>query len=94
VDKGYRGRKKLNGTDIIIPKKPSKKLSAYHRKKQRKRNGRRAAIEPVIDHLKSDYRMARCFLKGGEGAGLNLVLAAAAWNLKKWMREVLFLLVF
>jgi len=94
VDKGYRGRKKVKGTDIVIPKKPSKKLSAYHRKKQRKRNGRRAAIEPVIGHLKSDYRMARCFLKGVEGAGLNLCLAAAAWNLKKWINEVLFYLIF
>ncbi len=94
VDKGYRGRKNVKGTEIIIPKKPSKKLNAYHRKKQRKRNGRRAAIEPVIGHLKSDYRMTRCFLKGAEGSGLNLVLAASAWNLKKWMREVLFVLIF
>lgn len=94
VDKGYKGQKTVNGTDIIIPKKPSKKLSAHHRKKQRKRNGRRAAIEPVIGHLKSDYRMARCFLKGAQGAGLNLTLAAAAWNLKKWMREVLFVHIF
>lgn len=89
VDKGYRGRKNVSGTDVVIPGKISKKLSAYHRRKQRKRNGRRAAIEPVIGHLKNDYRMARCFLKGAEGAGLNLALAAAAWNMKKWINDLL-----
>ncbi|CAA6680251.1 Unannotated [Lentimonas sp. CC4] len=35
--------------------------------------------------------MARCFLRGGEGAGLNLGLAAAAWNIKKWINEFIFL---
>ena len=93
VDKGYRGRKNVGGTDVVIPGKISKKLNAYHRKKQRKRNGRRAAIEPVIGHLKNDHRMARCFLKGAEGAGLNLALAAAAWNIKKWVNDLLFALI-
>ena len=93
VDKGYRGRKTVGGTDVIIPGKISKKLGAYHRSKLRKRNGRRAAIEPVIGHLKNDHRMARCFLKGAEGAGLNLALAAAAWNIKKWVNDLLLALV-
>ena len=94
VDKGYRGVKNVVGVDVVIPGKISKKLSDYHQKKRRKRNGRRAAIEPVIGHLKSDYRMARCFLKGTQGAGLNLCLAAAAWNLKKWINELLFAFIF
>jgi IS5 family transposase len=94
VDKGYRGRKNVAGTDVVIPGKISKKLSYYYQKKQRKRNARRAAIEPVIGHLKSDYRMARCFLKGSQGAGLNLSLAAAFWNLKKWLNELLFAFIF
>ncbi|WP_308986163.1 transposase [Thalassobacterium sedimentorum] len=59
----------------------------------RRQNGRRAAIEPVIGHLKSDYRMARCFLKGALRAELNLGLAAAAWNLKNWINELLFALI-
>ncbi len=82
VDKGYRGRKKI-----------SQKLSAHQRGKQRKRFERRAAIEPVIGHLKSDYRMARCYLKGAAGAGVNLGLTAAAWNIKKWINELLFALI-
>lgn len=93
VDKGYRGRKNVAGTSVVIPGKISKKLSYYHQKKRRKRNARRAAIEPVIGHLKSDHRMARCFLKGAQGAGLNLGLAAAAWNIKKWINELLFALI-
>ena len=88
VDMGYRGRKQVSGTEVVIPGKISKKLSYYQRSKQRKRNGRRAAIEPVIGHLKNNYRMVRCFLKGAEGAGLNLGLAAVARNLKKWINEL------
>jgi len=85
VDKGYRGRTNVGGTDVVISGKMSRKLSSYYRKKQRKLNGTQAAIEPLIGHLKNDHRMARCFLKGAEGAGLNLALAAAAWNIKKWI---------
>ena len=54
--------------------------------KLRARFRRRAAIEPVIGHLKGQYRLARCFLKGFVGDQVNLLLAAAAWNLKKWLR--------
>ncbi|CAA6692702.1 Unannotated [Lentimonas sp. CC19] len=93
VDKGYRGRKQIGETKVVIPGKIRQSLSAHYQRKQRKRYGRRAAIEPVIGHLKSDYRMARCFLRGAEGAGLNLGLAAAAWNIKKWINEFLFALI-
>lgn len=94
VDKGYRGRPKVGQTQILIPCKPHKDISYYHRRKQRKRYARRSAIEPVIGHLKSDYRMARCFLKGALGSGINLGLAAAAWNLKKWINELIFAVIF
>lgn len=87
VDKGYRGKKEVRGTDVVIPKQPRKTLSYYYKRKERKRYARRATIEPVIGHLKNDYRMARCFLKGTMGASINLGLAAAAWNLKKWINE-------
>ena len=52
----------------------------------RKRFRRRAAIEPVISHLKHDFRLLRCFPKGFQGDQLNLMLAAAVWNFCKWMR--------
>ena len=55
----------------------------------RQRFRRRCAIEPVIGHLKSDYRLARNYLKGFAGDTLNLLLAAAAWNFKKWLNLAL-----
>ena len=35
---------------------------------------------------KHDFRLLRCFLKGFQGDQLTLMLAAAAWNFRKWMR--------
>ena len=37
---------------------------------------RRAAIEPVIGHLKEDHRMGRNYLTGRDGDRINAVLAA------------------
>ena len=84
VDRGYRGRKTVNGTEVLVPGKTSQ--SKYFRAKMRARFRRRTAIEPVIGHLKDQYRRARCFLKGFVGDQVNLLLAAAAWNLRKWLR--------
>jgi len=71
-----------------IRKKDTKKEIEIKRQKFR----RRAAIEPVIGHLKSDYRMTRNFLKGFKGDEINLLMAASAFNLKKWMRIYFFTL--
>lgn len=87
-DKGYRGKSKVGGTRILIPKPSGKRATPYQRQKARKRFRRRAGIEPIIGHLKSDYRMFRNYLKGSAGDSINLMLAAAAFNFKKWMREV------
>ena len=46
----------------------------------------RVAIEPIIGHLKSDFRLSRNFLKGVKGDTINLLMACTAWNLKLWMR--------
>ena len=74
-------------TEILVPCKPPVGQSRSKGAKMRARFRRRAAIEPVISHLKYDFRLLRCFLKGFEGDQINLMLAAAAWNLRKWMRE-------
>lgn len=92
VDRGYRGQKRIGETEVLLPKAPRKTDSAYRKKKHRKRYARRAAIEPVIGHLKNDHRMAKCFLKGAKGSAINLLLAATAWNLKKWMNQLFWLL--
>jgi hypothetical protein len=37
---------------------------------------RRAAIEPIIGHLKSDFRLSRNLLKGQVGDEINVLMAA------------------
>jgi transposase, IS5 family len=85
-DRGYRGTKKVGDTEIVLPSPPLKRDSRYQRDLKRKRCRRRAAIEPVIGHLKSDFRLARNYLKGAAGDLANALLAATAWNLKLWLR--------
>jgi len=86
VDRGYRGRKEVDGTEVLLPGKPKPGQSKSVSARLRARFRRRAAIEPVISHLKHQYRLARCFLKGFAGDQVNLLLAAVAWNLRKWLR--------
>ena len=86
VDRGYRGRQQVEGTQVLVPGRAKAGQSKSVTAKMRARFRRRAAIEPVISHLKHQYRLVRCFLKGFVGDNLNLGLAAAAWNLKKWLR--------
>lgn len=53
---------------------------------------RRAAVEPVIGHVKAEHRMDRNFLKGRDGDRFNAVLAAAGYNcslLLRWFAELL-----
>ena len=92
-DRGYPGKKVVNGTEIVLPKPPLKRDNRYQRDKKRKQCRRRAAIEPIIGHLKSDFRLSRNFLKGITGDEINLLMAAVAWNLKKWL-VAFFALVF
>ncbi|MFP4542277.1 MAG: transposase, partial [Opitutales bacterium] len=88
VDRGYAGQTRVGSTEIVQPyRKGQSHRNAYQKRKHRERMARRAAIEPVIGHLKSDFRMARCYLKGFAGSILNAHLAAAAWNFRKWLRE-------
>jgi IS5 family transposase len=87
-DRGYRGRTRVGDTEILTPRRPKKSDTLWQRSKTRMRFRRRAGIEPVIGHLKADHRMARNFLKGVLGDAINLYMAAAAFNFRKWMRKV------
>jgi IS5 family transposase len=82
LDRGYPGVNRIGNTQIHIPK-PNKNIT----KSQRKKHKRRAAIEPVIGHLKQNYRLGRNFLKGSFGDSVNLMLAAAAMNFKRMMNK-------
>ncbi len=54
---------------------------------------RRAAIEPVIGHLKDDHRMGRCQLAHASGDAINAVLAAAGYNFRRLIRWLSFWLL-
>ena len=88
-DRGYRGRKEVNGTQILIPDVPKKSDSRYQKSKKHKLFCKRAGIEPTIGHLKSDYRLGRNFYKGVVGDSINILLAAAAYNFKRALKVLL-----
>jgi len=85
VDRGYKGKQMVGTTKINIPKPPLKRDTEYQKRKKRKHFRRRAAIEPVIGHLKQDYRAARNYLKGQIGDSINFMMAAAGFNFRKLM---------
>lgn len=85
VDRGYRGRKEVDGTLIHTPKPFNNKLSSYRKTKLKDGFTKRAAIEPKIGHLKADHRLNRNFYKGIKGDTINVMLAAAAMNFKRMM---------
>jgi IS5 family transposase len=62
-----------------------KRYNRYQRDKKRKLCTRRAAIEPIIGHLKSDFRLSRNLLKWQISDEINVLMAACAWNLRKWL---------
>ena len=86
VDKGYRGHDCPNKFRVWISGQVRRTTRALRREMKR-----RAAIEPVIGHLKAEHRMARNYLKGREGDRANAVLAAASYNfglLLRWLAEL------
>ena len=91
-DRGYRGKKEVNGTQILIPDVPKPSDNRYQKRKKHKLFCKRAGIEPTIGHLKSDHRLGRNFYKGLAGDAVNILLAAAAYNFKRAMRVLLNLL--
>ena len=46
----------------------------------------RAAIEPIIGHLKSDCRLERNYLLGEAGNAINAILSAAGYNFRKLLK--------
>lgn len=87
VDRGYRGNKYWNGTEVIIPGNDTK-LTKYQRREKRKTCKSRAAIEPIIGNMKSKYRLGRNYLKGFIGDQINALMAAASINFKSRLREL------
>lgn len=88
-DRGGKGQKQIGQTIISTPDgRPLKQDSEYQKKKKRQKFRRRAAIEPVIGHLKTDFRMGQNYLHGNDSPQINAFLAATGWNLKKMMLQL------
>jgi IS5 family transposase len=87
VDKGYRGHNHPHKFRIWISGQVRRTTAAVKREMKR-----RAAIEPVIGHVKAEHRMDRNYLKGRQGDRINAILAAAGYNfglLLRWLAELL-----
>ncbi|MGR3317629.1 MAG: IS5 family transposase [Candidatus Anammoxibacter sp.] len=87
-DRGGKGQKQIGNTIISTPSKPLKKDNDYQKRKKRQKFRRRAAIEPVIGHLKTDFRMGQNYLWGEKSPQINAFLAATGWNLRKMMKKL------
>jgi IS5 family transposase len=86
-DLGYRGKKKIGTTEVITPDAGKGLLKGSYKKRKHKRDMKtRSGIEPVIGHIKQDHRLGRNFLKGIAGDKINLLMAAAAFNFKRFIR--------
>lgn len=87
VDKGYRGHNHPNRFRIWISGQVRRVTKTIRREMRR-----RAAVEPVIGHLKAEHRMERNGLKGREGERPNAVMAAGGYNfslLVQWFEALL-----
>ncbi len=76
VDRGYRGHDADKARFFVSGQKRG--VTPTIRRELR----RRAAIEPVIGHMKEDGHLGRNFLAGATGDAINLVLAATGNNLR------------
>lgn len=87
-DRGGRGKSEIKNVQIQTPKPPLKKDTPAQKQKKRKMFRRRAAIEPVIGHLKKQFRMAQNYYGGNNAPKINALLACSAWNFKKFMKNL------
>jgi IS5 family transposase len=89
TDAGYRGHNAPPEHSFSVYTAGQKRRVTPQIKREFKR---RAAIEPVIGHLKDDHRMDRNHLAHSSGDAINAVLAAAGYNFRRliqWLRLLL-----
>lgn len=87
-DRGGKGRREIKGVKVITPDKSKKSDSEYQKRQKRRKFRARAGIEPVIGHLKKDFRMEQNYLWKEKGIQINAYMAATAWNLKKMIEKI------
>ena len=90
ADAGYRGHNAPPEHKLRVFTAGQKRRMTPQIKHEMKR---RAAVEPVIGHLKEDHRMGRNYLAHRAGDAANAVLAATGYNFRRlirWLRLLLF----
>ena len=93
ADAGYKGHNAPGTHRFRVYTQGQKRGVSPAIKKQMKR---RAAIEPVIGHVKYEHRMGRNHLAHTLGDRINAILAAAGYNFRlllNWLRHLLCLLL-
>jgi IS5 family transposase len=80
ADRGYRGHNAppTHRFKVFISGQKRRVTETIKRELRR-----RAAVEPVIGHMKSDHRMGRNHLAHAAGDAINAVLAAAGYNFRR-----------
>jgi IS5 family transposase len=89
ADKGYRGHNAPPDHKFRVFISGQKRGVTPRIKRQLRR---RAAVEPVIGHLKAEHRMGRNYLWYRQGDAANATLAAAGYNFRRlirWLRLLL-----
>jgi IS5 family transposase len=89
ADAGYRGHNAPADYKFRIYTSGQKRRLTPQIKRELRR---RAAIEPLIGHLKAEHRMGRNYFAHHAGDAVNAVLAAAGYNfplLLKWLELLL-----
>lgn len=79
VDMGYRGHDYTGSAEVLVDRRGQGSIP----KRVWRWMKRCAAVEPIIGHLRNDYRLERNRLKGRLGDALNALFSAAAMNFKK-----------
>ena len=86
ADAGYRGHNApLSHKFRVYTTGQKRRMTPAIKREMR----RRAAVEPVIGHIKNEHRMDRNYLAGTQGDAINAILAAAGYNFRlllKWLR--------
>ena len=89
ADAGYRGHNAPPDYKFkVYTSRQKRRLTPQIKREMR----RRAAVEPVIGHLKNEHRMDRNYLHHRDGDANNAILAAVGYNFSLLLRWLRFLL--
>ena len=86
ADAGYKGHNAPSSHRFRVYTSGQKRRMTPAIKREMRR---RAAIEPVIGHIKNEHRMSRNYFAHQQGDAINAILAAAGYNFRlllNWLR--------